>query len=66
MQSKLKVQDMTCSHCEITIKKAVSNMEGVKKVLVDLKNKIVTVDHDDKISLGKIKSNIVEIGYNVE
>jgi copper chaperone len=49
MQIKLNVDGMTCSHCENALKKTVSNIAGVSKVLVDLSSKTVTVSHNDTV-----------------
>jgi Heavy-metal-associated domain. len=35
------VPDMSCSHCESTIKKAVGKLNGVENVFVDLNTKKV-------------------------
>ena len=39
----LKVEGISCSHCENAIKKALGALNGVGSVAVDLKKKIVTV-----------------------
>ena len=42
----LKVQNMTCAACEITIRKALEKVNGVKKVSVDYESKTATVSFD--------------------
>lgn len=62
----LKVEGMSCSHCENAIKKAVGAVDGVSAVTVDLKGKTVTVEYENsKVSLDKIKNEIEEQGYDV-
>ncbi len=39
----IRVPDMSCQHCVITVERAVSKIEGVKSVKVDLKDKSVLV-----------------------
>jgi len=66
MQTKLNVDGMSCEHCEKAVKKAVSAIDGVKDVTVDLAGKTVTVTHDEKVTIENIKIQIVEQGYEVE
>lgn len=61
------VPDMSCSHCENTIKKAVGNLNGVENVLIDLNSKKVSVEYDDsKVSVDTIKVTIEDQGYDVK
>ena len=62
----LKVEGMSCSHCENAVKKAVGTLSGVDKVTVSLDAKTAVVDYDaSKISLNKIKEAIEDQGYDV-
>jgi len=62
----LKVEGMSCSHCENAIKKSVSALDGVSSVTVDLKGKTVTVEYESsKVSLDRIKNEIEDQGYDV-
>lgn len=62
----IKVEGMSCSHCENAVKKAVGSLEGVDKVSVSLEAKSVTVDYDSKaVSLDSIKQAIEDQGYDV-
>lgn len=62
----IKVEGMSCSHCENAVKKAVGTLEGVDKVSVSLEAKSVTVDFDSKVlSLDSIKQAIEDQGYDV-
>ncbi len=63
----LKVEGMSCSHCEKAVKQAVSALDGVKSVAVSLKDKTVTVEHDPgKASLDQIRQEIEGQGYEVQ
>jgi mercuric ion binding protein len=42
----LKLENMTCSMCTITIKKALQKVEGVQKVTVDYDSKTAEVTFD--------------------
>lgn len=62
----LKVEGMSCSHCENAIKKSVGALDGVNAVTVDLKGKTVTVEYESsKVSLNRIKNEIEDQGYDI-
>jgi len=65
MQTIIKVEGMTCSHCENAVKKAVSAIKGVNAVAVDLVGKTVAVTHDESVMEDIIKHEIEEQGYDV-
>lgn len=65
-QTVLNVEGMSCSHCVNAVTKAVTALEGVSGVNVDLEEKKVTVDYEaDRVSLESIKDAIEEEGYDV-
>lgn len=62
----LKVDGMSCSHCENAVKKSVGALNGVTKVEVDLFKKAVTIEYDeDNVSINDIKLEIEEQGYGI-
>ncbi|HVF11682.1 MAG TPA: copper ion binding protein [Actinomycetota bacterium] len=62
----LAVPEVHCGHCVSSIEGAVSALDGVKQVSVDLERKDVTVDFDEStIALDHIVSAIEEQGYQV-
>ena len=65
METVLNVEGMTCSHCENAVKKAVSAIDGVASVTVDLVKKKVVISHDDRTPIDLIKNEIEEQGYDV-
>lgn len=63
----LKVDGMSCSHCENTIKNAVGSLNGVVSVNVDLNGKKVMVEFEpEKVSIDTIKDVIEDQGYEVK
>ena len=63
----LRVEGMSCMHCENAVKKAAGGLGGVNKVTVDLKGKTVAVEFDEKkVSLDEIKNAIEDQGYDVK
>jgi len=65
MQTKLKVEGMTCSHCENAVKKAVSAINEVTDVEIDLKSGFVIITHGENVTENTIKNEIEEQGYDV-
>ncbi len=63
-QETIKVEGMSCGHCQMRVKKAVEAVEGVQKAEVNLQNKQVVVEYDEgKANLEKVKAAIKEAGY---
>ncbi len=63
----LKVSGMSCEHCVKAVKGAVGALGGVESVAVDLKAGTVTVEYDPtKVTLGDVKQEIEDQGYDVE
>jgi mercuric ion binding protein len=46
--AELSVQNMTCSLCPITVRKALEQVPGVKSVTVDLETKTAKVTYDQE------------------
>ncbi|ULT59185.1 copper chaperone CopZ [Neobacillus drentensis] len=66
-QVTLKVSGMSCGHCVKAVEGSVGELQGVKKVAVDLAEGIVAVEFDGKlVSLEKIKETIDDQGYDVK
>ncbi len=64
MKLELSVKDMTCKHCEMTVKNAVESVPGVEKVVVDLGRKVVGVDGN--VSTEAVEKAIEKAGYTPE
>ncbi|MDW7731535.1 MAG: heavy metal translocating P-type ATPase [Methanolobus sp.] len=66
MQTKIKVYGMTCMHCHKRVTDAISALEGVSSVEVDLEDENATVEFDPyKTSLEDIRQAVVDAGYEV-
>lgn len=66
-QETLNVSGMSCGHCVETITKAVGEVTGVNKVMVNLDENSVFVDFDESmVSLENISAQIVEVGFEVK
>lgn len=67
MKQTIKVSGMHCGGCEMNVKMALSEKEGVKKVKANYKKGIVEIEFDEsKINLNEIKKLIKETGYEPE
>lgn len=66
MNIAIHVEGMTCGHCAETVEKAVSGIEGVSQVSVDLEGKEVRVDFDEtRTQYEDIASQIQIAGFEV-
>ncbi|WP_334118498.1 mercury resistance system periplasmic binding protein MerP [Limnobacter sp.] len=60
----LSVPGMTCAACPITVKKAISKVEGVSKVDVTFEKREAIVTFDDvKTSVQKLTKTTEDAGY---
>ncbi len=65
MEKSIKVNGMTCQKCVKKINTKLKSAKGVKTVKVDLLNKQVKVNYNNKqTSIDKIKSEIEKLGYD--
>ena len=58
----LKIEGMTCSHCEASVTKNLLKLDGIDEVLADKNTSNVKIS-GNKIDLKEIEKIIIEIGY---
>jgi mercuric ion binding protein len=59
-----RVENMTCAACPITVRKAMSRVEGVQRVEVDFEAKVVTATFDPEITAaGDIAEASTAVGF---
>ncbi|MGD8438130.1 MAG: heavy-metal-associated domain-containing protein [Syntrophobacterales bacterium] len=64
METKtLSIPNISCGHCVMSIKKELSEMDGVASVEGDPASKSVTLEWDAPATLKKIKDTLKEINY---
>ena len=63
MNTQFSVNDMTCQHCVMTVKNAITSINGVNDVQIDLANKKVFIQHEDQVKLAEIKEQVKNAGY---
>lgn len=65
-QITLDVKGMTCGHCEKAVNGALTDLDGIDKVEVNLETGKVDVSYDAaKVDHDKMKEAIEEQGYDV-
>ncbi|MEH7546643.1 MULTISPECIES: copper chaperone CopZ [Bacillaceae] len=63
----LNVSGMSCEHCVKAVEGSVGELQGVKKVSVNLAKGKVDVEYDTNlVSLDEIKETIDDQGYDVK
>ena len=63
----LVAPDISCEHCQHAIEGAVSKVEGVSEVKVDIPAKTVHLKYDpQQVTLAKIEEVLDDVGYTVE
>ena len=60
-----RVPDVSCEHCVRAITDELGKLPGVQRVGVDIKTKLVTVEHDGSVSDDQLRQGIEEAGYDV-
>jgi copper chaperone len=61
----LSVPEIHCEHCRTAIEGAVSPIDGVDEVEVDINSATVRVEHDDELGLESVVDAIEDQGYDV-
>jgi copper chaperone len=62
----LSVPDISCEHCEHTIVSALTPVEGIRGVNVDIPAKTVCVDYDERtVNVDRMKAILEEEDYPV-
>ncbi len=66
MKQVFRVLDMHCTNCVMTIEGLEDDLPGVKSVRASYQKGTVEVEWDEKkVTEGKIKDAIAELGYTV-
>ena len=64
MQATIKIEGMMCEHCEATVTRAISAIDGVSDVKVILADQQATVTYDpERTKIDTIKAAVREAGY---
>ncbi len=62
----LKVPDMTCGHCELSVQEALDELDGVRDARADHKTGSVELTYDEgKVTNEQFKEAIEGVGYSL-
>ena len=61
----ITIEGMMCEHCKMKVEKSLSELEGVSKVKVNLKDKTATIYSTKSISNDNIKDTISKLDYKI-
>ena len=61
----ITIEGMMCDHCKMKVEKTLSELDGVSKVKVNLKDKTATIYSIKSISNDDIKNAINKLDYKV-
>lgn len=60
------VEGMTCSGCERTVSKVISNVPGVKAAKADLNSASVSIEYDPSaVNIDQIRASLNKVGYKI-
>ena len=63
----LKVPDMTCGHCELSVQEALDELDGVERAKADHMTGDVEVAYDEgMVSVEQMGEAIEEVGYTLQ
>lgn len=65
MKQIISIEGMSCNHCVNHVKAALSSIDGIKKIKVDLHKKNAMIECNDEINEDLIIQSIKDIGYKV-
>ena len=63
MKISIKIPDMTCDHCKMTITRALNELKGVQSVKIDLDRQVADVE--GKMPVDGVMQAIRQAGYTV-
>jgi len=59
----IKIQGMSCRHCVMAVTKALSGIDGVRDVRVDLERGEASFEEDRPVEMEVVKRMLAEAGY---
>jgi copper chaperone len=65
MAETVSVKGMSCNHCVMSVTKALTKLDGIQDVHVDLQKGEVRFDNAKAVALDKIEKAIIDAGYEV-
>jgi len=63
--ASVKIKGMSRNHCVMAVQKALSGIDGVKNVHVDLQKGEATFDEASPVDVNRVREAIQKAGYQV-
>lgn len=65
-KESIKIEGMTCNHCQMRVEKALKAIDGVHDTKVSLQDGCADVSYDpDIVTIDSIKATVAKIGFKV-
>jgi len=61
----IKIKGMSCRHCVMAVTKALSAVDGVKDVRVDLEKGEASFEEERPVDMETVRQKIVKAGYEI-
>lgn len=61
----LKIEGMTCGHCEMSVTKELSKLPGAQDVKVSSASGTATLTVDDSVDNAQVEAAVEEAGYKL-
>jgi copper chaperone CopZ len=61
----LKIEGMTCGHCEMSVTKELSKLAGAQDVKVSSQSGTATLSVDESVDQAEIQAAVEEAGYKL-
>ena len=61
----IKIKGMSCQHCVMAVTKALSAIDGIANVHVDLKTETASYDETRPVDMAAVTSAVKKAGYDV-
>lgn len=62
MEAKIQIENLKCGGCAATIKKGISNIEGVSDITIDIEKSLISIVSKSE-NLDEIKNKLSKLGY---
>ena len=64
-KTTLRVDGMTCHHCEMRVEKAMLELDGVKSAKANHEKNSVEVEYKSELDLNKVREHVEKAGYKL-
>ncbi len=61
----VKIKGMTCQHCVMAVTRALSAIDGIKNIQIDLKTGTATYEETKPVAASVVADAIKKAGYDV-